>query len=133
MRYATQSVLFLMTLAFAAAGCQSTAHQPTQPRPATDPASVQLYQKAPHTYEDLGVVEVPGNFQYGPNSTANPTADELKAKAAAKGANALWLFPARGADMVGFGALYNNQYYVFPFRRSQPAATLARAIYVPEQ
>ncbi|MGE5612470.1 MAG: hypothetical protein ACM359_24695 [Bacillota bacterium] len=67
-------------------------HQTIQPHPTTNPASVQLYQKAPRVYEDLSIVEVAGEFQYGPNSTADTTVDALKAQAAAKGANVIWLF-----------------------------------------
>lgn len=132
MRHATSPVLFLIALAFAVGACQPTVRQPSQPHPSTNPASVRIYQKAPHAYEDLGVVEAAGTFQYGPNSTASAVVDALKAQAAAKGANAIWLFPPRGPDMIGVGAFYNDQYYTFPFRRSQPAGTLAQAIYVPE-
>ncbi|MGE5608846.1 MAG: hypothetical protein ACM359_06315 [Bacillota bacterium] len=130
MRVAMQWVLFL--IAMAVAGCQSTGRPASEPRPATNPAGVQLYQKAPHNYEDLGIVEVAGDFQYGPNSTADRIVEELKAKAAAKGANGIWLFPPRDPGLVGYGAFYNDQYYMFPVRRSQPSATLARAIYVRE-
>jgi hypothetical protein len=115
------------------AGCASTVLQPSGPKAPTDPASVRLYQNEPKKYEDLGVVEVTENVKYEDNFGAKGVADQLRAKAAARGANGVYLFPALEKNMIGVGAFDGDNYYTFPVRREGPRKiVLGRAMFVIE-
>jgi len=120
-------------LLWIAAGCGPTVLQPTAPRPPTDALRVRLYQKEPDKYEDLGLVEVPGDLIREDKSAADRIGDQLKANAAARGANGLLLRMPKDMGLYGVGAFYYEKYYVFPFRLKPTKAVLGTAIYVVKE
>jgi hypothetical protein len=123
-------IFVALGLAAALIGCQSEVLQPQAPRPATDPATVKLYQDGPKRYEDLGFVESAGDLTATRDVRADAVVNELRIKAAGRGANGLLLqAPAvRGSYRVG--AYYDEQYFLFPVRTRPTNAVIARAIYV---
>jgi hypothetical protein len=123
----------LIVLAGMVIGCQSEVLQPTEARRPTDPASVKLYQKEPKKYEDLGFVEVASDMLHAKGNQADDVVAQLKTKAAAKGANGVYLTSPGGKGMYRVGAYYGDEYYVFPFRDRPTKAAIGKAIYVIEQ
>jgi hypothetical protein len=111
-------------------GCQSEVIHPTSARPPSDPAAVKLYQKEPKKYEDLGFVEVPADLIHAKGHQADDVVEQLKTKAAEKGANGLYLMGPGGRGMYRVGAYYGEDFYVFPFRDRPTKAAIAQAVYV---
>lgn len=119
--------------------CAPKAVPPTQ-RPAFDAAKVQIMDKAPSEFEDHGpvlsepIVNPPKDFD------ATKYVEQLKAAAAAKGANAILIAPAdvwkeygpRDGRYIYVGAFYKGQFYNFPVTTEatkQPKRLAAHAIY----
>ena len=111
-------------------GCRAEVLQPQAPRAPSDPATIKLYQKEPRRYEDLGFVESPGDLTATRDVRADAFVRDLRAKAAARGANGLLLEapPVRGSYRVG--AYYDEEYFLFPVRTRPADAVLAKAIFV---
>jgi hypothetical protein len=119
-----------LLVAAALIGCGSEVLKPQALRPTTDPATVKLYQEGPKRYEDLGFVESAGDLTATRDVRADAVVNELRSKAAERGANGLLLqAPAvRGSYRVG--AYYDEQYFLFPVRTRPGNAVIAKAIYV---
>ena len=114
-------------------GCAGPKVVPAQSHPASDPASVMLYQQPPpKKYEVLGKVEVTENLKWQDNGDVTPVVEELKSKAAQLGANGLLLTvdPAAEPDARLVGGNYQGTLYQFPFRDLPQRTAYARAIYV---
>lgn len=126
-----------LTLASALIGCQSTPEvvPSSGPRQATSADAVKLYEKAPKRYEDLGIVETSQNIQYGENFSADPVIDQLKAEAAAKGANGLLIetTPDLGKNVVSVGAYYHDDFIHFPVQTKPVRTAKAHAVYMLEE
>jgi hypothetical protein len=79
------------------------------------------------------VIAVTDNVKCEDNFGAKQIASQLRAKAAAKGANGVCLFSALGKGLVGVGAFDGDDYYTFPVRRDgAKKIVLGRAIFVIE-
>jgi len=118
---------------FLLSACASPKLVPAQSHPASDPASVMLYQQPPpKKYEVLGKVEVTENLKWQDNGDVSPVVEEMKAKAAALGANGLLLTVDTAAepDARLVGGNYQGTLYHFPFRDLPQRTAYARAIYV---
>jgi hypothetical protein len=114
-------------------GCASPKVVPAQSHPASDPASVMLYQQPPpKKYEVLGKVEITENLKWQDNGDVTPVVEEMKAKAAQLGANGLLLTidTAAEPDARLVGGNYQGTLYHFPFRDLPQRTAYARAIYV---
>ena len=116
-------------------GCKSSeALPPSGPHPALKPEQVVLYQKAPKKYEQLGLVDTTQNVKWGENFSVDPMVDDLKAKAAAMGANGLLLDVAAepGEKLVSAYATYHGKSYHFSGTQQPEKKAKALAIYVLE-
>ena len=110
------------------ASCAPTVVPSSGPRPATNPASVALYQDPPSKYEDLGVIRTEGAFEWEEVGQMQKVIDELKAKAAALGGNGVLLqVPEYRLRAVG---TYDEEPYTVPIDKAKTRNAMATAIYV---
>jgi hypothetical protein len=117
------------------AGCSSPEIVPTQgPHPPTQVSQVEIFQKEPKKYEELGLVEVPvgGDVKWDANGDATAGFEKLKAAAAAKGANGLLLLD-RQENKLMVVAGYRGTFYQVPLRRENGNRAVAQAIWVVEK
>lgn len=132
-------VIVLGVVAAVVAGCAKAEVVPsTGPKSPTRPDEVVFYQKPPKKkYEVLGTVEVTRGegAQWDKQGDATKGFDQLKAKAAALGANGLLLEAEKGTYEMWATAGYNGTFYQIPVRgKSGDATAIATAIYVhPEK
>lgn len=109
-------------------GCAPTVVPSAGPRPATQPTSVELFQEQPSKYEVLGIVQTDKTFEWDGAAGIEKVIDELKAKAAALGANGLLLqVPEYRMRVVGN---YDEVSYTLPIEKGKNRSALATAIYV---
>jgi len=132
MKRATTFVISL-GLFFCMAGCQSEIVQSKGPRPATEPASVKVYQKPPQKYEVLGEIVLPitSDLSWDANGNATAAFDRLRAKAAALGANGVLLKVDQSEFDYTITAGDNGTYYQLCMRQS-PKAIVAQAVFMLE-
>ncbi|MGB7161296.1 MAG: hypothetical protein WBD40_24775 [Tepidisphaeraceae bacterium] len=104
-------------------------------RAPTSAEQVKIYEKAPRKYEQLGVIvqEVSPDNRWDERGDATRGFDQLKAKAAAKGANGLLLVDPDATEKHSVLAGYKGDYYTVPIRLSEPRAGVAQAIFVIEE
>ena len=117
------------------AGCSSPEIVPSQgARPPTQASQVEIFQKEPKKYEELGLVEVPvgGDVKWDEHGDATPGFEKLKAAAAAKGANGLLLFDREHNKMLVVAG-YRGTFYQVPVRRTNGDTAVAQAIWVVEK
>jgi len=102
------------------------------PRPPLKPEAVQIHQDKPTQYEDLGLVtlQITPELSWDKNGDANAAWDQLKAKAAALGANGLLL----DIDKTKYGLLtqagYHGKFYQVP---TTAKTVMVEAIFVLEE
>ncbi len=109
-------------------GCGPTVVPSAGPRPPGDPAAVALFQEPPSKYEVLGIVRTDGTFEWEGSGQIESVIDQLKAKAAALGANGLLLqVPEYRLRAVG---TYDEEPYTLPIEKGKTRSALATAIYV---
>ena len=123
--------LLLPLLLLVSAGCGHTVVPSTGPHQAVSAQNVKIYGDHPKKYELLGRVELPmtGQPAWNELGDANSTFDELKAKAAALGANGLLL----KVDPASYDQEALAGYHKVFFRiaiRNDPRAAIADAIFV---
>ena len=116
------------------AGCS---HEP-QILPAMAHASipvkdVKVYTAQPKKYEWLGWVEVKGNVNYGPDHSVDAVVEDLRAQAAAKGANGLLLMTDKSKKMILSSGQYGGQPLAVPVRVKPDPAVVGQAIFVVEE
>lgn len=76
------------------AGCSTTSHVITgQPRDPIDPTQVTLYNTAPPSYEEIGIIEASSrnSFSFGDQEKMDAVVARLKEEAASLGANGVIL------------------------------------------
>jgi hypothetical protein len=115
-------------------GCAPREVAPTGPREATTADAINIYQKRPQRYEDLGVVTVPigGHIRMDSHGDATAGFIELKKKAAALGANGLLLDDKKVQADAWVTAGYKGQFYQVPLQYN-PKLAKAHAIWVHEE
>ncbi len=126
-----QKMVLLASFVAGLAGCSPEIVPSSGPRMATQPADIKIYQKEPSKYERLGIVRlvITSKTHWEEKADATPAFEQLKAQAAALGANGLLLMDVADKSTVLVGARYAGGYYLVPFR--QPTNTVvAEAIYV---
>ena len=131
---ASRCTMALVVAVAWAAGCATKPEVVayTGPHPPTQPDQVKIYQKPPLKYERLGVVSipVPDDAKWDAAGNADFAFDQLRAKAAERGANGLLLVVKDerqdGTVLVG----YKYEYYQLPIKRSLPRAAFGEAIFV---
>jgi len=121
-------VLLGMTgLCLTPGGCAPTV-VPASSHAASHPSLVALYQDPPSRYEDLGIIKTDGTFVWDQVGQMQGVIEELKAKAAALGANGLLLqVPEYRLKATG---TYNEEHYQIPIDRTPVRAAMATAIFV---
>ena len=129
-RRALEFVLLLAS--FTVAGCQPHQLPPAGERPRTEPAQIKLYTKAPEKYEMLGLVESAENLKWSEGSDVTPLIDDLRARAAATGANGLLLVVDSDEvpNLVRILGRYQKTFYEIPFQTKPTKRAVAKAIYV---
>lgn len=126
------AALLIVTFVAALVGCNS--HEVVQssgPRKATIAQNVQILQKQPSKYEELGVVQVAiaPELRWDERGDATKAFDALKTEAAKLGANGLLLQTPAEFTVT---AAYQGTYYQVPMRNN-PRTALAKAVYVLEK
>jgi hypothetical protein len=133
----THTWLATLTTAFiaCAGGCSSPEVVPaTGPRSPLRPDQVSIYQEEPSRYELHGAVTVTHSegAKWDERGNADVAFDNLKAKAAALGANGLLLSAEPGTFDRLATAGYHGTFYQIPIRGNPPEA-FAKAIYVSKK
>jgi hypothetical protein len=115
-----------------AAGCAKPEVIPSSgPRQAIPVDQVTIYEKQPHKYEDLGPLTVTQaeGARWDERGDANQAFDNLKAKAAAMGANGVLLeIPNSEFDRYATAG-YHGKFYQVAIKGS-PGKAVTKAIYV---
>ncbi len=125
-------ISFWMLGLFGLAGCAGTQElPPSGPHPALTPDQVNLYQKPPAKFELLGVVSavIPPSMTWDESGNANAGFDELKAAAAAQGANGILFDQNTNGATYTVNAGYNGTFYNVPMHRD-PKTAVVKAIFV---
>jgi hypothetical protein len=108
------AVVVVLGAAMLVGGCQPKAIPAAQHLPTT-PDQVKIYQTAPSAeFEELGTVQLPitPELRWDEHGDANAAFDQLKAKAAALGANGLLLeMPAEKNKTILTEAGYHGEWY----------------------
>jgi hypothetical protein len=133
--------VFKLMVSMAVAGllmsCASSEVVPSSgPRPPLSPDSVSLYKTPPKKYEIRGRVSLvitPELAWDKSSGDANAAFDQLKAQAAALGANGLLFTLNRDAYDVLAGAGYHGTFYEVPLVYKPQKTVFALAIFVVEQ
>ena len=131
------ALLLASSISLLASGCTSTPEvvASSGPRSPTSTDQVRIYQKAPKKYEALGVVSVAPSdrVRWDERGNADEGFEQLKAQAAARGANGLLLQPEEGSGVrQRILAGYRGKYYEVPVR-VEPKAAVAQAIWVLDE
>jgi hypothetical protein len=123
-----------MAWTLASTGCAPEVVPSSGPRSPTSAEQVKIYQKQPRKYEKLGTVTVLAGSRvlWDDKGEAVVGFDELKAKAAALGANGLLLTADPSAFDAYINAGYHGTFYQVPVRHN-PKSAIAQAIFVLEQ
>ena len=133
--------LTLAALAFLAlAGCSGPEVVPATKHAAVSPETVDIYATPPSKYEDLGTIYYTSPVSQKDQFNADPIIDDLKAKAAALGANGLlltWPLPKGSNDVatnpidsVLVGANYHGKWYHLILDLETHRKIQAKAIYM---
>jgi hypothetical protein len=123
----------LGVLLIVAGGCSSPEVLPTSgPHPALSATEVQLYQKQPGRYEKLAdlAITITPEMRWDERGDANACFEQLKAKAAAVGANGVLLVTGKSQYDYLATAGYKGTFYQVPVRGGQPRIVVAEAIYM---
>lgn len=131
------ALLLVSLILLLASGCASKPEvvASSGPRNPTSTDQVKIYQKAPKKYEALGVVSVAPSdrVRWDKRGNADEGFEQLKAQAAARGANGLLLQPEEGSGVnQRILAGYRGEYYEVPVR-VEPRAAVAQAIWVLDE
>lgn len=111
MNIATLRALPLACLVLMLSACATSSQVITgQPRPAIDPAEVQVYSKAPAEYEEIAVIEATSrsSFAFGDQAKTDAMIRRLKERAAALGANGVLLQATHSESSGGVGLGIGN-------------------------
>jgi hypothetical protein len=85
-------------------------------------------------YDDLGIVEASDKVEYGEGFTADTVVDQLLAKAAQRGANALLLSWPRvegtETEQMQVGGRYKGKWYLFTGFTKPKRTIVAKALFV---
>jgi hypothetical protein len=126
-----RSILILTCLALLGPVSCSEVVTTSGPHPATTPGEVKIYTKPPGKYEILGTVTMPlaPDKNWEGDNDGTETIDNLKAQAAALGANGLLLAIDPKTYDYQLGLAYHNKNYNVPIKNN-PRTAMADAIYM---
>ena len=128
----TSILLFVVSAIGLLTGCAQQVVPAGQHAP-TKPESVQLYEKKPTQYEELGLIEVPigGDIRWDDKGDSTRGFMALREKAAALGATGVLLDLDKGQFNASVTAGDGKKYYIVPLRTTTtPPEAIAQAIYV---
>jgi len=125
-------ILMPTLLAAALCSCTEQVVPSIGPRTPQKPEAVKIYQEKPTQYEELGTVtlQITPELGWDKNGDANAAWDQLKAKAAALGANGLLLDIDPGKYGMRTSAGYHGKFYLVP---TTDKTVTVEAIFVLEE
>jgi hypothetical protein len=123
------------TCILAMVGCGPKEVPSSGKRSPTSADRVRIYQKAPHRYENLGVVSIAVTPEVRMDDKGDSTLgfERLKAKAAELGANGLLLIVPVTEANANVLAGYKGSFYQVPVRTTGARTAYATAIWVLEE